>query len=167
MDSKEEILEKAYNLAFSYEAKKGNCPQCVLSAIYETLNVGDPKTIQACQGLAGGTSLTTEGTCGALVGGILAIGSLKGRTYEEFSAGKSKSVVYKYTKELFDKFVDEYGSCLCKDVQKKIFGRSYNLIDVKEYSDFEKAGAHVDKCPDVSGKTASWTAEIILRIISK
>jgi len=167
MHSKDKILEKAYNLAYKYEAERGSCPQCVLSALFETLNVGDPKTIKACQGLAGGTSLTTEGTCGALVGGILAIGSLKGRTYEEFCEGKSKSVVYKYTSDLIDKFINEYGSCLCKDVQKKIFNKSYNLLDLKEYSDFEKAGAHIDKCPEVSGKTARWTAEIILKIISK
>ena len=164
MQSKDEILKKAYDLAFRYEAERGSCPQCVLAALYETLNVGDPKTIQACQGLAGGTTLSTEGTCGALIGGILALGSLKGRTYEEFSEAKSKSVVYKYTKELYDRFTQEYGSCLCKDIQKKIFGKSYNLLDTKEYSEFEKAGAHVDKCPKVSGNTARWAAEIILKI---
>jgi len=167
MDSKEELLKKAYDLAFKYEAERGSCPQCVLAALYETLNVGDPKTIQACQGLAGGTTLTTEGTCGALIGGLLAIGSVKGRTYEEFSEGKSKSIVYKYTKELYDRFFEEYGSCLCKDVQKKIFGKSYDLLDVHGYSEFEEAGAHVDKCPDVSGKTAIWAAEIILKIKKK
>ena len=167
MDTDDELLEKAFNLAFRYEAEKGSCPQCVLSALYETLEVSDPKTIQACQGLAGGTSLTTEGTCGALVGGILAIGSVVGRTYEEFSESKSKSLIYKYTKELYDKFVDNYGSCLCKDVQKKIFGKSYNLLDAKDYEKFEKAGAHVDKCPKVSGDAAKWAAEIIIKIKSR
>ncbi len=167
MDSNDTILKKAYDLAFRYEAEKGSCPQCVLSALYETLGVSDPKTIQACQGLAGGTSLSAEGTCGALIGGILAIGSVIGRTYEEFTASKRKSLVYKYTKELYDRFVKEYGSCLCKDVQKKIFGKSYNLLDVNEYAEFEKAGAHIDKCPKVSGNAAKWTAEIVLKIKSR
>ena len=36
------------------------------------------------------------------------------------------------------------------------------LLDKKEYKDFEKAGAHIDKCTDVSGKVAKWTAEIII-----
>jgi C_GCAxxG_C_C family probable redox protein len=164
MESKEEILDKVYRLAFKYEAERGSCPQCVLAALYETLGAGDPKTIQAAQALAGGTSLSTEGTCGALVGGLLAIGSIIGRNYDDFSAGKSKSRIYKYSKELYDRFVEEYGSCLCKDVQKKIFGRSFKLLDSKDYEEFEKAGAHVDKCPSVSGKTARWTAEIILKI---
>jgi C_GCAxxG_C_C family probable redox protein len=162
MDSKDEILEKVYRLAFKYEAERGNCPQCVLAALHETLDVGDPKTIQAAQGLAGGTALSTEGTCGALIGGILAIGSVVGRSYEDFSADKYKGRVYKYAKKLYDRFIEEYGSPNCKDVQKKIFGRSYSLLDSKEYAEFEKAGAHVDKCPSVSGNAARWAAEIIL-----
>jgi len=51
---------------------------------------------------------------------------------------------------------------LCKDVQRKLFGRSFNLLDPKDYAEFEKAGAHVDKCPSVSGNAAKWAAEIIL-----
>jgi hypothetical protein len=35
-------------------------------------------------------------------------------------------------------------------------------MDPKEYEDFGKAGAHVDKCTSVSGNVARWTAEIIL-----
>lgn len=38
------------------------------------------------------------------------------------------------------RFVQEYGSCLCKDVQKKIFGRSFNFWDEKEKEIFEKSG---------------------------
>ena len=64
---------------------------------------------------------------------------------------KRKRLVFKYTKKLYDRFVEEYGSPLCCDVQKKIFGRSFNLLDSKEYKEFEAAGAHVDKCPTVAG----------------
>jgi hypothetical protein len=70
--------------------------------------------------------------------------------------------VFKYTKRLYDKFIKEYGSPLCCDVQKKLFGRSYILLDKQEYEAFEKTGAHVDKCPSVAGNAAKWTAEIIL-----
>ncbi len=162
MSSKNEILEKIYNLAFKYEAERGSCPQCVLAALYETLGVGDPKTIQAADSMAGGTSLSTEGTCGALAGGLLAIGSVVGRTYEDFSAGKRKRRVFQYSKKLYDIFVKEYGSPLCKDIHLKLFGRTFNLLSPTDYGEFEKAGAHIDKCPVVSGKTAKWTAEILI-----
>ncbi|HWR64417.1 MAG TPA: C-GCAxxG-C-C family protein [Candidatus Thermoplasmatota archaeon] len=162
MNSQKDILDDVYQRAFQYEARLGSCPQCVLAALKETLDVGDNSIFKASQGLAGGTALSSEGTCGALAGGMIAIGSLVGRTYQEFSEGKKKRLVFKYTRQLYDRFVREYGSSLCCGVQKKIFGRSYILLDKQQYEAFEKAGAHVDKCTSVAGNAAKWTAEIIL-----
>jgi C_GCAxxG_C_C family probable redox protein len=162
MTQKQDIPQKAYDLAFNYEARLGCCPQCVLAALKETLQVTDEALFQASQGLTGGTALSAQGTCGALAGGMLAISSLVGRTYQEFSAGEKNRLVFKYTKLLHDRFLQEYGSILCCGVQTKLFGRSYKLNDKQEYEAFEKAGAHVDKCPSVAGNTAKWTSEIIL-----
>lgn len=162
MKSRDELLEQVYRLAFKYEAEIGSCPQCVLSALMETFDVGDAATIKAGDALAGGSALSTNGSCGALVGGLLAIGSIVGRSYDDFKAGKKRRRVFRYAKKLYDRFIEEYGSPVCKDVQKKIFGRSFNLWDSREYEEFNKAGAHVDKCTTVSGNVARWTAEIIL-----
>lgn len=125
MPTKQELLDKVYTAAFRYEADMGSCPQCVLAALKETLDVGDETLIQSADGLAGGTSLSSQGTCGALVGGMLALGSLVGRPYRDFSEGKRKRLVFKYTAMLYDRFIAEYGSPLCCDVQTKLFGRSY------------------------------------------
>ena len=163
MTNEKDILKDVYTRAFDYEAKLGSCPQCVLAALKETLDVGDDSIFQASQGLTGGTALSSKGTCGALAGGMIAIGSLVGRTYQEFTEGQKKRLVFKYTKKLYDRFIEEYGSSLCCGVQEKLFGRSYNLYDKIDYEAFEKAGAHVDKCPRVAGNVARWTAEIILQ----
>jgi C_GCAxxG_C_C family probable redox protein len=163
MAGKQDIYQQAYDLAFQYEAKRGSCPQCVLAALKETLDVGNENIFQAAQGLAGGAALSSQGTCGALAGGMIAISSLIGRTYQEFTEGQKKRLVFKYTKLLYNRFIEEYGSLLCCDVQKKLFGRSYILLDKQDYEAFEKAGAHVDKCTSVTGNAAKWTAEIILK----
>ncbi|UCB58816.1 MAG: C_GCAxxG_C_C family protein [Thermoplasmatales archaeon] len=165
--NRKELLDKAYNLAYKYEAERGSCPQCVTAAILETLDIGDEKIIQAADGLAGGTALSTEGTCGALVGGLMAISIIVGRTYEDFSKGERRRRVFQYSKKLYDKFIEEYGSLICKDIHQKLFGRTFKLLDPKEYKEFEEAGAHVDKCPSVSGNVARWTAEIILDDLKK
>ena len=162
MTSKDEILTKVYNLAFKYEAERGSCPQCVLAALYETLGIGDPKTIQASDAFAGGSSLSTEGTCGALAGGLLVIGSVVGRTYKNFSTGVLKRRVFQYSKKLYDKFIEEYGSPRCKDIHMQIFGRTFNFWNPQDYAEFEKAGGHVDKCTVVSGNTAKWAAKILI-----
>ncbi|HVQ00279.1 MAG TPA: C-GCAxxG-C-C family protein [Candidatus Thermoplasmatota archaeon] len=166
MESKEDLIERAYRRGYEYEAQKGSCPQCVLAALKDTLHVGDDRVFQAAHGLTGGTSLSSEGTCGALAGGAMAISMLIGRTYPEFQAGERKRRVFKYTKMLYDRFIAEYGSPLCCDVQKKLFGRSYRLDDKEQYAAFEQAGAHVDKCPSVAGNVAKWTADILLSELS-
>ncbi|MEF8878842.1 MAG: C-GCAxxG-C-C family protein [Candidatus Thermoplasmatota archaeon] len=161
------MCDKAYDLAFKYEAERGSCPQCVLAALMETVDVGDPVLVKAGDALAGGTVLSSEGTCGALAGGLMCISSAVGRSYEDFSEGRKKRRVFQFAKKLYDRFIEEYDSILCKDVQKKLFGRSYNLMDKEEYQAFEDAGAHVDKCPKVSGNVAKWTAEIILEELKR
>jgi len=162
MKSREDLLQEVYDLASKYEAERGSCPQCVVSAIMEVLEVGDTTTVKAADAFAGGTALSTQGTCGALVGGLLAISSVVGRSYEDFSTGKGNRRVFMYSKKLFDKFVEEYDSPICKNIHQELFGRTFDLMDKEDYAEFEKMGAHDDKCPVVSGKTARWAAEIIL-----
>lgn len=64
-------------------------------------------------------------------------------------------------KKFFDRFIQEYNSTRCKDIQTKIMGRSFNLWDEEERISFENAGGHKDKCPVVVGKACAWIAEII------
>ncbi|RLF31582.1 MAG: hypothetical protein DRM98_05365 [Thermoplasmata archaeon] len=97
-----------------------------------------------------------------LVGGLLAISSIVGRNYEDFSGGKNRRRVFQYAKKLYDRFIEEYGSPFCRDIHMKLFGRTFNFFDPKEYAEFEKLGGHIDKCPSVSGNVARWAAEIIL-----
>ena len=164
---REKILETVYRKAFEYEAERGSCPQCVLAALMETLDFGDKKIVKYADALAGGTALSAEGTCGALVGGLMAISYFVGRPYEDFSNGKSIRRVFLYSKKLYDKFVEEYGTPICKGVHQKLFGRTFDLLDNDDYAEFDRMGGHVDKCTSVSGNVARWTAEIILDSLKK
>ena len=158
--TREEILEKVYTLAFEYEHKYGCCPQCILASIQDVFNIIDNEVFKSGHALAGGGGLAGDGTCGALSGGILALGSKYGRERKNFGRRNLKS--YELAKRLHDKFIDEFGSVICHDVQKKIFGKSFNLWDDNGYKEFESARALEDKCADVAGKTAMWVAEMLL-----
>lgn len=162
----EKASKKAYELAFKYEANYGSCPQAVLRALQEVFGYKMNDLIKSSHALAGGTALSGEGTCGALVGGIMAICFEHGRELKDMDKGRFLKS-YALAKRLYDKFVEEFGSCLCKEVQKKIFGRSFNLWNAEDYKEFENAGAHRDKCPDVAGKAAQWAAEILLQEMNK
>ncbi|MGQ9639785.1 MAG: C-GCAxxG-C-C family protein [Candidatus Bathyarchaeia archaeon] len=163
--SKEEAMKRAYELGFNFERSHGSCSQCVFAAASKVMKIGDAKIFKAIDPIAGGFSRSGDGTCGALSGGAAAIGCKYGR--EEFSNPGDREKCMRLTMKLHDRFMEEYGSVICKDVQKKIMGRSFNLWDPKDYEEFEKAGGHTDKCPDVVGKVAKWTVEILWDEISE
>lgn len=158
---KQEIIKKAYALAYENERKYGSCPQCVLAAIQEVLGIVDNATFKASHALAGGGGLSTRGTCGALAGGILALSSRHGRSRDNFDKGRFLKS-YKLGKQLHDRFVTEFGSPICADVQTKLFGRSYDMWSDEDFEAFEEAGAHQDKCPRVAGRVAAWATEMLL-----
>lgn len=128
----------------------------------DTFDIGDKFTIKAADALAGGTALSTEGTCGALIGGMLAIGLLAGRPYEDFLKGKKKRRVFAPAQKLYERFVSEYGSPVCKHVQEAVMNRSYDLRSSQDYIAFKQAGGDTDKCPAVAANVARWTSEIII-----
>ena len=86
-DAVEDALARVYELAFSYERDYGCCSQCVLAALDDVLGVGNDELVKASHALAGGGALTVTGTCGALAGALLAVGSQLGRERAAFGRG--------------------------------------------------------------------------------
>lgn len=167
LPKKEILLEKVYRLAFNFEKEKHCCSQCTVATLQEVFQIKSEELFSTSFAFGGGFANTSEGTCGALAGGAMIISYFYGRRREEFFKGISNEKANYLTKELYDRFIQEYGSCLCKNVQKKIFGRSFNFWDKKEKEIFEKSGGHIDKCPTVVAKTAQWTFKIIEEEINK
>jgi hypothetical protein len=66
----------------------------------------------------------------------------------------------KHAKELDDRFIQEYGCFVCREMRNKIFGRSFDLLDPKECEDFE-SGAISDRCPSIAGNVAMGVAEML------
>jgi C_GCAxxG_C_C family probable redox protein len=157
----QEIIVRAYSFAYENEQKYGCCPQCVLAAIQDVLGIVDDATFKASHGLAAGGGLSTGGTCGALAGGMLALSAKCGRDRAHFGNGRFMQS-YELGKRLHDRFVAEFGSPICAEVQTKLLGRPFNMWDAKDFKAFEEAGGHRDKCPSVVGTVASWTAEMLI-----
>jgi hypothetical protein len=62
-------------------------------------------------------------------------------------------------------FKEELESTLCRHIQEKIYGRSYNLADDKDRQAFLDAGGHSETgCPKVCGIAAQVIAEKIMEL---
>jgi len=156
-----EIMDTAFKKAKQYEMQSGGCSQCTLAGIFDALGVQNDDIFKAATGLADGVGLTGDGHCGALSGGVLAIGYFFGRNKEDFSDMMKLLKANLLSKKLHDRFVEKYGTCRCADMQKSFFGRFYNLYDPEEMMAAMKAGL-LETCSTVVGEVASMTTEIIL-----
>jgi C_GCAxxG_C_C family probable redox protein len=169
---KEKMMQNAYDNGFKYERDYRGCAQCTIAAIQDALGIRNDYVYKAGSGLAGGLGECIDGSCGGYSGGAMMISLLFGRTRREEGSKKGredKYVSFALTSILHDKYVEKYGSTVCAGVQKKVFGRSFNLRNDDEKQLFREAGAHEDddKCCAAVGDGARWTVEIILAEMGK
>jgi hypothetical protein len=98
----------------------------------------------------------------------MAMSTLFGRSRDKIGDDRrEKYCSFHMAVKLHDRFVQKYGSIICCKIQENIFGRSYNLWDEKEKKEFEKAGAHIDKCTTVVADGAAWATELILEEVNR
>ena len=161
--SKEELLDKIEKAAQSYEGNYHGCSRCVLLALQEHLDLGDDLTFQASTPFAAGIAMRGE-TCGALLGGLLAVGLATASKNIEDEPALFGSLAAGF--RFYRRFEREMGATLCRDIQKAKLGRYFNIADPNEYEEFKKAGGYVE-CPKVVGKASRLAAEFILELREK
>jgi C_GCAxxG_C_C family probable redox protein len=168
--SLQQLLEKAQELGVAYEKNSGSCSQCTVAALREILGFEDV-VVRVASSSCGGQAGFSTGACGGVIGGIIVLDYYLGRSAEMVSA---KQMIPQGMEELARgieaaqilcrRFIQEYGSILCPQIQSRIFGRSFNLQDPADWKAFEEAGAHTDpsKCMSIVGNAARWTLEILI-----
>jgi len=161
---KNDNFKKFYDIGFLNEKKFSGCGQSTVAPFVELLKI-DKKIYKAVSGLLAGIGYMGD-ACGAYVGGVVIISCIFGREYEDIKGnielGKEK---YRKTgrivRDFREIFVEKYGGINCREVQKKIFGRSFDLLNPEDKISYQLAGGHVDKCTSVVGNAAKIVAEVI------
>jgi C_GCAxxG_C_C family probable redox protein len=90
-----------------------NCAQSVFSAFCEELKIEDDLALKVATGFGAGMGRKGE-VCGAVTGGIMAIGVKYGRGEKDEPA--VANVAYARTVEFMDQFANKHGSCLCREL---------------------------------------------------
>ena len=161
-----EIIKKAEKLAIKYEAQYRSCGQCTFLAVIDALRWGgweiipqdkEDRFFSGTSGFTGGTSMVIEGTCGAIISSMLAMGLAFGPDRMNQNEAWLRKFCIKIQNTILSRFKKEYGSILCRDILNKYFGRVWNLTDDEASNDFLQVshGCAIKQ-------SVMWTTEIIL-----
>ncbi|OPX37714.1 MAG: hypothetical protein B1H11_05570 [Desulfobacteraceae bacterium 4484_190.1] len=161
--SREELLNRIEETAHGYEKEFHGCSRCVFKALQDHLDLGDSISLKASTPLAAGVAMRGE-TCGALIGGLLAVGIITAKEDFKDSNALNNSLAAGF--RLARKVEKEFGTTNCTKIQTDRLGRFYSLADPKQYESFIEAGGYIE-CPKVVGKIARITAEFILDYLDK
>jgi hypothetical protein len=164
--TKEEIIKKAEELGVEYEAKYKGCGQCTFLAIIDALRWGgleiipedmEDRLFSGICVLTAGVSMTGDGTCGALASSVLVIGMTLGMSRESQDDSILRVGCATVRNTILAKYYKEYNSILCKDVQRKFFGKAWDLTRDDMSHDF----LGITRGCTIM-QTAVWATEIIL-----
>jgi C_GCAxxG_C_C family probable redox protein len=158
------LLQKAYDVGFDFEKRYHGCSQCAVAAVYEIFpDLKNDDVFKAASGHGGGVGLSNLGNCGALTGGVMVLSQVYGRELKNIEdPERVREAAFRLAHILVKKFLEEYGTITCGEIQTKLMGRAFNLWDQQEKELFERSGGHTTACTSVVGNAARWTAEIIL-----
>jgi len=169
--SRQELLDRAYDLGFNYEAKSQSCSQSTVATLHELLDIDDV-VVRVATSSAGGQAAQVMGTCGGLIGGTMILDYCFGRSAENISYQESIEANLKplmdaigVAKLLYDKYIEEYGTILCPHIQVQLYGRHFYFPDPDQMEKFEEAGGHSNpekSCCRVTGNAARWVMEILI-----
>ena len=168
IENKEQLIKNAYEAGFAAEKQYGGCAQCCMIGILDTLGIDNPSLVKAGQDLQEGLGRMCDGVCGAYAGGSMAMALIFGRRKSAMDADvEDKTSAYNMTVKLRQNFIGRYGSVICGDIHKDLFGRNYNMWSSMEKEQFDADGAHIDKCTEVVGRAAEAAVKIILEEAEK
>jgi len=166
--SREELLDLVYEMGVNYMKHSGSCSQSTVAAIHELVEMDDV-AVRVASSSAGGQLGQAMGTCGALIGSTIVLDYFFGRPANTMSYKKDMPANAEQHIEAIQvatpfiyKYIREYGTILCPQIQMGVFGRHFYFMDDDDMRKFEAAGGHEDKCTNVVAKAARWTMEILL-----
>ena len=174
MSPDEGLLDRVRRRAHENDKYSG-CSQAVLLSLQEEFGIGDIESFKSATVFGGGVSYQGE-TCGALLGALMALGLVIGRdtmedtpTYRA-AVGHAVDVWTRFREELQSQlgFNERLTSSLCRDIQRNIYGRSFDMTNEEDYRAFLEAGGHGDEgCPRVCAVAAQVAAEKIVDIMKR
>ncbi len=143
--AREQLLERIEQDGGQLQRDLHACARCTLLAVGRNLNLADDACLEVALKtaipLSGGIA-GTRNECGALVGGVMAIG-LGLVSYDARTANpEARKPVMAAAKRFYRWFEREIGHADCYDIRDIHLGRFFDMADPEETRKFEAAGGY-------------------------
>lgn len=159
---KRDLTDRAFHIGFDYEVQYRGCGQATLTAILDTLGVEEDGLVRGASPIASGLAMLGDAPCGGFLGAALAMGWFAGRRRSHLDGDREEKYrCFRMTAALRRRYLQAYGGLVCSEIQRKLFGRSYDLWDEQDKEAFDAAGAHTIHCTQVVGRATQWAVEVL------
>jgi len=160
------LLDKIQADGEALHKEVGVCARSTLLAVARNIDLGSDEAVDGALKtaipLSGGIA-GTRNECGALVGGVMAIG-MGLVTYDPRTKNpEGRKIVMSTSKKFFRWFEKEIGHASCYDIRDANLGRFFDQVDPVENQKYIEAGGN-ELCADIVGKAARKAAEMILEV---
>jgi hypothetical protein len=111
---------------------------------------------------------SVTGGCGGICGAAAAIGLRFGSDREGFQGSNPSSKasltpqIIQAVKQVRDHFASTYGGFLCREIQTRLFGRTFDATIPEDMVAFGRED--VSQCSNVTANAAGWAVEAILSV---
>jgi C_GCAxxG_C_C family probable redox protein len=158
------LLDKIEKDGEAIHREIGVCARSTLLAIGRNLDLGSDEALdgalKSAIPMSGGIA-GTRNECGALVGGVMAIGMGLVNYDPRTKNPESRKLPMSTAKKFFRWFEKEIGHASCYDIRDTNLGRFFDQADPVENQKYIEAGGN-EMCAGIVGKAARKAAEMIL-----
>ncbi len=148
--TKQEIASKFFDSGY-------NCAQSVLVAFAHELNLNENIAIKITSGFGGGMA-RMQNTCGAVTGGIVAIGMAVSNKEEDITTNKER--VYYTISQFINRFKEKYRSVKCRD----LLNCDLNTLEGQQF--YEEHELHQKVCMSCVCDATSYLEELLKKFHS-
>lgn len=162
-ETQEGITKAAAEAACQNEAKYHLCSQGTLAALMQAFGIHNPDVLRSSTAFAGG-GVRRGHMCGALSGALMFIGLLAGRDDLEMRDQAVRGLGY--CDKVYREFEERFKTVLCRNLQKDLYGREYDLTQLQEREEMHALMTEMDfACPHVCGEAARMACAAAFEIL--
>ena len=151
-ENRDAFVEAVRKKAHDYDFNCHGCSQAVVQSFLDVFEEGNTALFKAASPFAAGMSMTGN-NCGALIGGLLVLGAVFGRT--SMSDGMEGIVEgIRPARRLVKHFQGRFGTVNCRDLTRT------DLADPMQ-ADAYFAGGGLEQCAAITGEVAAFVGGLL------